>query len=63
MSKTKVSVSGSPGFLSLLSIVFITLKLTDVIDWSWWLVVLPLYGPIMAAILFLLVWLIVEVSK
>ena len=29
-----------------LGIVFVTLKLCDVIDWSWWLVLLPFYGPI-----------------
>lgn len=32
------------GFLGLLGIVFIILKLTDVIDWSWWWVTLPLWG-------------------
>jgi hypothetical protein len=32
------------GFLGLLAIVFIALKLTNVITWSWWLVLLPLYG-------------------
>lgn len=30
------------GFLELLTIVFIVLKLTEVIDWSWLLVFLPL---------------------
>lgn len=34
----------SIGFLGLLAIVFITLKLTSVISWSWWWVLLPLYG-------------------
>lgn len=29
------------GFLEALTILFIALKLTDVIDWSWWLVCLP----------------------
>lgn len=29
------------GFLEVLTLVFIVLKLTGVIDWSWWLVVLP----------------------
>lgn len=38
------------GFLSMLAIVFITLKLCSVIEWSWWLVLLPLYGPIVAVI-------------
>lgn len=31
------------GFLGLLALVFITLKLCGVIAWSWWLVLLPLY--------------------
>lgn len=30
--------------LGILGIVFIVLKLTNVIDWSWWLVTLPLWG-------------------
>ena len=29
------------GFLNLLTIVFIVLKLTEVINWSWWLVLSP----------------------
>lgn len=28
----------------LLSLVFLVLKLTHFISWSWWLVLLPLYG-------------------
>ncbi len=37
-------------FMMLLTLLFIGLKLTDFIDWSWWLVLLPLYG-VPAAIL------------
>ncbi|EOT2044072.1 hypothetical protein ACNQK2_000850 [Staphylococcus pseudintermedius] len=29
------------GLAELLTIVFVVLKLTGVIDWSWWLVLLP----------------------
>lgn len=36
--------SGGIGFLGLLAIVFITLKLCKVIDWSWWWVTCPLWG-------------------
>jgi len=32
-------------FLPLLGLLFIGLKLTDHIDWSWWLVLAPLYAP------------------
>lgn len=32
-----------------LGLLFITLKLCGVIDWSWWLVLLPIYGPFVLA--------------
>jgi hypothetical protein len=39
------------GTLSILGIVFITLKLTEYINWSWWFVLMPLYAiPVMALI-------------
>ena len=34
------------GLFSILGIVFVVLKLTEVIAWSWWLVLLPFYGGI-----------------
>jgi hypothetical protein len=37
-------------FLSALAILFIALKLLNIITWSWWLVLLPLYGVIVALI-------------
>lgn len=43
MSQNNTSSTGI-GFFGLLGIVFITLKLTNIINWSWWLVLLPLYG-------------------
>jgi hypothetical protein len=33
-----------------LGLLFITLKLLEVIDWSWWLVLLPLYIPLPIAL-------------
>ncbi len=42
------------GLCSILGIIFITLKLCDVIDWSWWLVLLPLYWDIILIILLIL---------
>jgi hypothetical protein len=32
-------------FLGALFLIFLTLRLTSVIDWSWWWIALPLYGP------------------
>jgi len=43
MSESK-SKSGGVGFLGLLGLLFIGLKLAGVIGWSWWYVTLPLWG-------------------
>ena len=44
MSKSgKISNKGGISFLGALGLLFITLKLLDYIDWSWWFVLLPLY--------------------
>lgn len=40
------------GFTELLTFVFIALKLTEVIAWSWWLVLLP---EIIAAVVYILI--------
>lgn len=37
------SSNGGIGFVGLLTIVFIVLKLTNVIAWSWWWVLAPLW--------------------
>ena len=45
-------------FFAVLGAVFIVLKLAGVIDWSWWTVTLPLWGPILIGIvIFILAWL------
>ena len=44
-----------PGVLGLLGVAFIVLKLVGVIDWSWWLVTLPLYGPVILLIIILII--------
>ncbi len=54
MSKENAK-SGEIGFLGLLTIVFIVLKLTKYIDWSWWWVLSPLLIPIGLCIILLLV--------
>jgi len=33
-------------YFTVLSLLFIGLKLTDYIDWSWWFVLMPLYMPV-----------------
>ena len=60
MSNTsKTSNSGGIGFFGLLTVLFIGLKLTNFITWSWWLVLAPLWGPIVFALLLLLITLLV----
>ena len=39
------------GFLGLLTIVFIILKLSGGIDWSWWWVLAPIWAPIISAMI------------
>lgn len=44
--KVQVQSSGGIGFLGLLTIVFIVLKLIDVINWSWIWVLAPVWIPL-----------------
>lgn len=44
-----------PSFIGLLGIAFIVLKLVGVINWSWWVVLIPLYIPIIFFIFSLLI--------
>lgn len=48
--------SGGIGFSGLLTIVFITLKLTGVIDWSWWWVLSPIWIGIAGALVLAAGW-------
>lgn len=45
-SSTAGTSSGGIGFAGLLTILFIGLKLTNYIDWSWWWVLSPLWLPL-----------------
>lgn len=46
MSSNSSSSSGGIGIFSVLFIVFLVLKLTGNIDWSWWWVTAPLWLPV-----------------
>jgi uncharacterized membrane protein len=43
MNNKQIPVGGFP-ILGVLGLIFVTLKLTKVIDWSWWYVTLPFWG-------------------
>ena len=44
MSNKNSNSSGGVGFFGLMFLIFMTLKLTGVITWSWWWVTIPLWG-------------------
>jgi hypothetical protein len=46
MTGKKESASGGIGFCGLLTILFIALKLTGYIEWSWWAVLAPIWIPL-----------------
>jgi len=48
---TNQSTSSGIGFTGLLTIVFITLKLLDKIDWSWWWVLSPIWISLLLLII------------
>jgi len=59
----KVRVQGGMGLLGWLTVAFVVLKLTGFIDWSWWLVLAPLWAGlaiwavlIVAAIVVVALW-------
>lgn len=55
-----VKASGGIGFGGLLTIVFIVLKLTKVIDWSWWWVTCPLWIPIAIFVVLVIIVLLIR---
>lgn len=50
-------------FLPLLAILFIGLKLTGHIDWSWWWVTAPLWGSFIIGVIMLIIALIFHVKS
>jgi hypothetical protein len=58
MKRENRIIGHSIGIFELLGVLFIALKLTDTVDWSWWLVLAPLwihiivYGFLLLALVF-----------
>lgn len=55
MSNNSSSSSGGVGFFGLMFLIFMTLKLTGFIDWSWWWVTAPLWGGFALIFLFVVI--------
>lgn len=61
MSKSSSSSSSGIGFAGLLTVLFVALKLTDVIDWSWWWVLSPLWIGLAFGILLVIVVVLIAI--
>ena len=62
-SKSIVSIGGT-GFFNSLFLVFLVLKLVKVIDWSWWWVTAPLWGPLsICTVLWIIGCILLECTK
>jgi uncharacterized protein (DUF983 family) len=59
----KTSSSGGIGFLGLLTILFIALKLTGYIAWSWWWVLSPIWTPICLFLIFVLIVFLASIGR
>ena len=60
------STSSGIGFVGLLTIVFITLKLTGYITWSWWWVLSPIWISwifIFLILIIVIVWAVMQDKK
>ena len=55
MMNKQTNSSTGVSFLELLQLVFITLKLLKVIDWSWWWVLSPTWGGLLLLVIFVVI--------
>lgn len=63
MSEKTNSSNGGIGFVGLLTILFIGLKLTGYIDWSWWWVLAPIWITTMVVVAIVAVVFVVVTRK
>lgn len=67
MGQSSNTSSSGVGFVGLLTIVFIVLKLTKFIAWSWWWVLSPIWisviGTILIILVALLIWVIILIIR
>lgn len=61
MNDKSVRISGGISLSGLTFIVFLVLKLCGVIDWSWWWVTAPLWGPSALLIAGLFIYIMIAV--
>lgn len=61
MSEVKVYQSKGIGFCGILFFIFLFLKLTHFIDWSWWWVTAPLWGGLALGLAIVLIGLLLTI--
>lgn len=47
-----IVVTPGTNFVGMLTVAFISLKLANIIDWSWWLVLAPMFIPVIILVVF-----------
>ncbi len=62
-SSTNNQRGGGIGFVGLLTIVFITLKLTNYIDWTWWWVLSPIWIMLCVMLVIIVIAIIIAFLK
>ena len=64
MSDRNNSTSGGLGLSTVLFLIFLVLKLCNVIDWSWWWVTSPLWiGACLIVLLFIGLWIYYSIEE
>lgn len=61
--KSKKSYGNGLGFGTVLFLIFMTLKLTGNIAWSWWWVAAPIWIPVVAVVVILAVVFVAALIK
>ncbi len=63
MSKSNSNPRGGIALPGVLGVAFIVLKLTDVIDWSWWWVLSPFWGGLALFIVLVILYALLSARK
>ena len=59
-SENSRGASSAVSFATLLTVAFVVLKLCNVIDWSWWWVLSPMWIQLSIVIFALTIWFVVK---
>ena len=62
MASNDNTTNGSVGFLGLLALLFIALKLTGYVEWTWLWVLSPIWIPFTCVLIFLIVYVVLHLA-